>query len=289
MNTQEPEKPMRPGKTEQPTIPFVAFALSYARNGWPIFPLHGKIPFKDSQGYKDATTKPEQIQTWWTTHPTANIGLATGERSGIIVLDIDPPEGHFSLKELQSSHAPLPETRRSRTGNKGLHFFFQYPNDGNTYKNAVGLNGKEGVDLRATGGYVVLPPSKLYGRLAYMWGNPETPIVPLPIWLKDMILEAQQQRENIPQGLRFAGSPGDLWLAQALDKAREGNRNAVGFWLACQLRDDKVPEPEARRIGLLYANLAPQGKEQYTSKEAIASVRSAYKRPPREPARRIHP
>ena len=133
----------------------------------------------------------------------------------------------------------------------------------------------------------MLPPSKLYGRLSYVWGNTETPIAPLPIWLKDMILEAQQQREEIPQGLRFARSPGDLWLDQALAKAREGNRNAVGFWLACQLRDDHIPESKARSIILTYANLAPEGNEPYTSKEAIASVRSAYKRPPREPARRI--
>src|SRR6266567_700522 len=285
MTKQEPEKSMKAGRTEQVSIPLVEFALSYARNGWYVFPLHNKIPFKDSQGYKDATTNEQQIQLWWSQHPTANIGLATGKRSRIIVLDIDPPEGHFSVKELQATYAPLPDTRRSRTGNKGLHFFFEYPDDGHTYKNAVGLNGLEGVDIRATGGYVVLPPSKLYGRLAYTWGNPETPIAPLPIWLRDLLLEAQQQRESIPQGLRFARSPGDHWLSQALHNAHVGNRNQVGFDLACQLRDDHIAEPEAISIILTYANLAPQGKEQYTSKEAIASVRSAYKRPPREPAR----
>lgn len=267
-------------------IPLVEAALSYAHISWPVFPLHGKIPFKNSRGFKDATTNKQQIQTWWTSHPTANIGLATGERSGVIVLDIDPPEGHFSIKELQTKHAPLPDTRRSRTANKGLHYFFAYPQDGRVYTNAVGLAGYEGVDIRATGGYVVLPPSKLYGRLSYVWGNPETPLAPLPTWLRDVLLEAQQQRENIPQDVRFARTPGEKWLSQAVDKAREGNRNAVGFWMACQLRDDKVPEAEARHIGLLYANLAPQGNEQYTSKEILASVRSAYKREPREPARR---
>ena len=281
--------PEQPRKAETPAVPLVEFALSYARNNWPVFPLHGKIPFKDSRGYKDATTNEAQIRTWWSQHPTANIGLATGERSGIIVLDIDPPEGHFSLKELQAKHAPLPDTRRVRTANKGLHYYFQYPQDGEVYKNAVGLQGNIGIDVRATGGYVVLPPSKLYGRLSYVWGNPETPIAPLPMWLKDMIVTAQQQREEIPQGVRFADSPGEYWLAQALQKAHEGNRNAVGFWMACQLRDDHILEADARHIMLTYANLAPQGKEQYTSKEAAASVRSAYNRLPRPPARRIHP
>jgi putative DNA primase/helicase len=71
-------------------IPIVEYALSYAQNGWYVFPLHGKIPFKDSNGLKDATIDSLQIQTWRSLHPTANIGLATGEKSGTLVLDIDP-------------------------------------------------------------------------------------------------------------------------------------------------------------------------------------------------------
>ncbi len=267
-------------------------AITYAQSGWPVFPLHNKKPFefisKDvkSHGYKDATTDEETIRAWWAFHPGATIGLATGSVSGVIVLDIDPPEGYYSLKQLQTIYSPLPDTRRSRTGNKGLHFFFQYPNDGNTYTNAVGLNNLEGVDIRANGGYVVLPPSKLYGNLAYKWANPDTPIAPLPTWLRDLMIKGQRQRESsIPQSVRFARSPVEKWLQQALAKAREGNRNDIGFWLACQLRDDQISEAQARSIILTYANLAPTGTEQYTSKEAIASVRSAYSRPPRESAK----
>jgi len=136
--------------------------------GWPVFPLHGKNPFKDSQRYKGATVNEQQIQSWWTRHPTANISFATGERSRIIVLDIDPPEGYYSLKELQATYGQLPQTRTVGTANKGIHYYFQYPTDGQTNKNAVGLQGLAGVDIRVTGGYVVLPPSKLYGRLSYV-------------------------------------------------------------------------------------------------------------------------
>lgn len=270
-------------------LPLKDAALQYAVNCWPVFPLMGKIPLKESRGYKDATTDPGPIHAWWTQHPTANIGLATGKGSGVLVLDMDMPEGYFHLKELQRRYEPLPDTRRTRTAHKGLHYFFEYPTDGESYASTVGLAGLEGIDIRANGGYVVLPPSKLYGKLAYTWADPETPLAPAPLWLVTLIREARQQKESIPQGGSFASSPGEYWLAQAVGKAQEGNRNAVGFWMACQLRDDNVPEPEARRIGLLYANLAPQGKEQYTSKEILASVRSAYKRPPREPARRTHP
>ena len=285
-----PEYQRREG--EKPSIHIIQYALSYAQSGWPVFPLVGKIPFKDSQGYKDATTDPQQIQAWWTSHPTANIGLATGERSNVLVLDIDPPEGYYSLKELQQTHEPLPETRRTSTAHKGLHYYFLYPGDGERYTNSVGLAGLEGVDIRATGGYVVVPPSKLFNKITsptYTWANEQTPIAPLPMWLRDMILREREQRESIPQGWRFASTPYDHWLAKALQKAREGNRNDVGFWLACQLRDDRIPEAEARGIIIIYANLAPQGREQYTSKEAIASVRSAYSSPPRERAKNIHP
>src|SRR5260370_1604537 len=185
-------------------LPLAEAAAYYASSGWPVFPLAGKIPYKDSQGYQDATTDLDSINAWWTQHPTANIGLATGERSGLIVLDIDPPEGYYSIKELQTTYSPLPDTRRSRTAHGGLHYFFQYPDDGNRYQNAVGLAGQEGVDIRTTGGYVVLPPSQLYGRLSYTWGNPATPTAPLPDCLRDLLLEAQQKREEYQQGVRFA-------------------------------------------------------------------------------------
>ena len=47
----------------------LAAALEYARMGWPVFPLNGKIPFKGSHGVKDATTDLDQIRKWWRQHP----------------------------------------------------------------------------------------------------------------------------------------------------------------------------------------------------------------------------
>jgi Bifunctional DNA primase/polymerase, N-terminal len=67
------------------------------------------------------------------------------------VLDIDPPKGYYSLKELQAKYGLLLDTRRSSTASNGLHYFFQYPSDENTHRNAVGLAGLEGVDIRANG------------------------------------------------------------------------------------------------------------------------------------------
>ncbi len=65
-----------------------------------------------SHGVKDATTDPKQIKAWWTLHPDAMIGLATGSASDLLVLDVDVDtskgvDGEVSLKAL-SNGASLP-------------------------------------------------------------------------------------------------------------------------------------------------------------------------------------
>jgi len=269
-------------------------AMLYAQDGWPIFPLSGKLPYefltpgRKSHGHKDASTDLSEITTLWTEHPKANIGLATGSASGIIVLDMDVPKRHFGLKEIQERYGRLPLTRTVHTAGGGLHYYFRYPHDGNIYPNTVGLADRIGVDIRGDGGYVVLPPSQLYGRLTYTWTKSNTPIAVLPDWLL-LLLPKKGEHRSYPHDLRSACPSGEKWLAEAVASATEGNRNAHGFWLACQLRDDGLSQEQAARIILLYANRVPQEKDPYTSQEAIKSVRSAYGRLPRPPAERQEP
>ncbi len=271
------------------TLPLIDAAFYYASQGWPVFPLAGKIPYKfltpgrESHGHKDATTDQQTLLTWWREHPKANIGLPIGAVSGVIVLDMDVPEGYHNLKALQKTYTPLPETRRVRTAGGGLHYYFQYPRDGKRYPGAVGLSGFIGIDIRAEGNYVVLPPSKLYGRLKYTWAPDEAAIAPAPAWLITLLTQAEEQRHSTQQVLGFASSTGEKWFREALDKAQEGNRNTTGFWLARMLRNDGLSQQEALSIVLSYANRVPQGERPaYTSKEANASVVSAYSRPAQE-------
>lgn len=76
------------------------YALTYItgngdRHPLPVFPLSegNKTPLigkkRGGNGCLDATTDPEQVKRWWTTYPNANIGIATGEKSGVIVIDVD--------------------------------------------------------------------------------------------------------------------------------------------------------------------------------------------------------
>src|ERR1019366_8364168 len=74
------------------------------------------------------TTDPSQIKNWWGKWPYANIGIAAGKESDIIVIDIDPRHnGTKTLKMLEAKFGPLPRTMTSHTGDGGEHRFFKYP------------------------------------------------------------------------------------------------------------------------------------------------------------------
>ena len=98
-------------------------ALAYAKMGWHVIPLHtptgksgqcscGRAECGNSIGkhprVKDwpnnASTEANTIKKWWDKWPNANIGIATGAKSGIVVLDVDGPEGAATLKKLQQEH-----------------------------------------------------------------------------------------------------------------------------------------------------------------------------------------
>jgi len=85
-------------------------ALAYARRGLPVFPCQptGKAPLTGS-GFWDATTDEARIRAWWSRSPDANVGLPTGRRSGVLVLDVDPDRGGSeSLASLENLAGPMP-------------------------------------------------------------------------------------------------------------------------------------------------------------------------------------
>lgn len=138
-------------------------ALAYAKRGIPVFPCRtgGKEPLTP-RGFKDATTDPRKVHAYWRRWPGANIGVPTGSRSGLLVLDEDRAG---AIGELEEEQEPLPATTRARTGGGGLHLWFRLP-AGVEIRNSAGRLA-EGMDVRGEGGYVVAPPSHTEG--AYGW------------------------------------------------------------------------------------------------------------------------
>ncbi len=197
------------------------------------------------------------------------------------MVDIDPRNGGSeNIGELEKRYGRLPSTRLSRTAHFGIHRFYAHPKDG-TYPNAIQLDKLPGIDVRSDGGYVVIPPSRL-GKLQYRWVKEAFPIAPAPKWLLDLIKHSPNNNLPVERPL----PTGKKWIDHYLPQANEGNRNAIGFQIICQWRDDGVPEATASVWILEFVERVPQGKSPYLAREALASVRSAYRRPARPPARR---
>ena len=209
---------------------FLPVAMGYAERGWHVFPLGvgSKIPLiSKSDGGKwhsDATTDPEIIRGWWTRTPGANIGIATGGRSGFWALDLDPRHGgDEAFKALQAEHGGVGETVTAKTGGGGWHLYFHHaPN----VRNSAGTVGP-GIDVRGEGGYVVAPPSiRTYhtGGSCYSWvkgrGPGDIDIQPAPLWL---LMAAQRAGQNAVGGVARPEWYRDLF-ASGVD---EGSRNTA--------------------------------------------------------------
>jgi hypothetical protein len=135
-------------------------ALGYASQGIPVLPLHYPLPHRgdlqpltDGQpmvasrpspscscpdsgcgqpgkhplsslvphGVKDATTNRARVLAWWTRHPQANIGLATGHRFD--VLDVDGPSGEQAIRALATDYGLASSGPLVRTGGGGWHYY----------------------------------------------------------------------------------------------------------------------------------------------------------------------
>jgi P4 family phage/plasmid primase-like protien len=131
-------------------------ALRYADQGIPVFPCNrkDKAPLT-RHGFKDATTDRATIISWWSKWPNAMIGVPTGKRSGIDVLDLDVKPDEF-INGLES----VPQWQKcspviARTPRGGAHLWFK--SDGEV-RNSTDVIAP-GVDTRGEGGYVIVPPS----------------------------------------------------------------------------------------------------------------------------------
>ena len=227
-------------------------ALDYARDGFAVLPLQatcdgrcscgreactspGKHP-RTSHGVHDATTDADTIRSWWDQWPDANVGIATGKASGVIVIDIDIDAGHgkdgpLSIEHLEAEHGKLPDTVRGETGGGGYHLFFECPPE--VVRSRVGL--RPGVDVRGENGYVVAPPSTHVSGGRYEWEasssiSDVTP-APMPDWLLDELRATStngSHRADAPAWTAH-GSPIPIGRRNVALTSMAGAMRAVGF------------------------------------------------------------
>ncbi|HKO91586.1 MAG TPA: VapE domain-containing protein [Polyangiaceae bacterium] len=172
-------------------------ALRYGKLGWPVFPCRPKDKTPAcNHGFKDATKVPAEIIRFWKETPQANIGVATGGVSRLLVLDVDPRNGgDVSLAELQRLHGELPITVTVETGGDGQHHYFELPEQFEVKCSVLA----DGLDLKATGGYVLVPPSVHPSGKRYRWARPPSKqaLAPAPDWLLESATKKPRPRQKV--------------------------------------------------------------------------------------------
>lgn len=167
--------PPKKGNTTNDT----ALAVSdYVKLGWVVIPLRDKIPLLKGWNIMDSTPKLYHVFNG------KNIGVITGRRSGITVVDIDiKDDGLKHWKQLIKMYPDF-TTVCCKTPSGGFHYYFQYEESLPTMSRFT-LNGKViGWDIMNQNRQVVLPPSTINNK-NYQWINSpfNTRIIKMPKWL----------------------------------------------------------------------------------------------------------
>jgi hypothetical protein len=256
-------------------------------------PLGSLVP----HGLKEATTNRARILAWWTRHPQANIGLATGHQFD--VLDVDRPHGtqaiHAFAAELGlHSTGPLVST-----GGGGWHYYLAPTGLGNLH-----LRDLEQVDWRGRGGYVVAPPSRHRSGQPYTWvggRDLDTPLAEVPAPLLERLYRQPDRPATPSIPLPVGDGPGPRYGQAALNQelARvaaaprgrrnqqiwESARNLYNLVAAGALDDEQVHRgllQAADRCGLL-------AEEPRQTRRTLASGRQVGLAHPRPAPDRTHP
>lgn len=230
-------------------------AMKYAEQGIPVFPIvpNEKRPLC-TNGFKDATTDIDVINRWWSENLDANIGIPTGKLSGLLVIDVDVKngaKGEESIDALQEQYVDPLRTRIHKTPSGGYHLIFRHPDE--DVRCSAGKLGS-GLDVRANGGYIVAPPSRIHGEY-YEIHDPEEQISDAPEWLVSLALKRSE-------ALLTAGN-----LA-------EGQRNNSIFKSALKSKQQDVSIDHAREI---VATMNEEFNPPLAAEEVEKTLQSAYR------------
>lgn len=256
------------------------YALRYAADGFAVFPVYepigvgacscgksgcrGKHP-RTSNGVSDATTDAEMIKGWWTKWPAASIGVATGKKSSLFVVDLDGSAGITSGKRLG-----LASRVCALTGN-GKQLF--YATTEALLKNSVKTLA-DGIDTRGEGGYVVVPPSIHPNGKKYCWETlplTRSALSTLPVLFTEQISTRKYS---------LAPRKPDGWIADALKGMKNGNIDNTLVSVLGRLRRDGYSStdavvliaPHAERAGATPGHLEEKAEHVWRTYPAALSA-----------------
>ena len=182
-------------------------AAEYVDSGWSVLPVRPeeKRPFMTNwlQYTKTRAPKP-MVESWFNNLSGAGVGVVTGRISNMVVLDVERT-CPYPIEELLKKY---PTQMIAKSGGGGYHLFYQYPTNQARVSNRVRIF--DGADLRADGGFIVLPPTMHPSGNRYEWIK-RGPLGAFPMALLE--LQAQPRIQ------------GEGWITEALRGVSEGGRN----------------------------------------------------------------
>ena len=240
-------------------------ALTHAERGRPVFPCGPDKAPRTPRGHLDATTAAAPILSWWSRGPRDLIGMPTGARSGLVVLDLDTRGGRDGVVAFERLRAgrDLPDTLTVRTRSGGRHHYFDAPADRAVRCSAGRL--APGVDVRGDGGYVVVPPSEGYAVVGC------TAPAPLPAWLLALLAPPppppgpprSDPAELGPAARKEAAERRFGAILRVVRAAPPGTRHDRLYWAACRAGEMTVAGglDEGAAAGALVAAAMEAGGE----------------------------
>lgn len=237
----------------------------------------GKHPIGElaPQGVLNATTDSQWIKEWWSLYPDANIGIATGDASHIVVIDIDPDKGgEDAWVALEDRHDEIPPTWTALTGGGGFHFYFRMP--AMDVRNSAGAVGP-GIDVRGNGGYVIAPPSTHISGAPYRW-HPDlhpklVPLGDLPDWLLARLVSKAERLGASPLPAVIQDGQRNVLLTSLAGSMRNRGASEAAIYAALKVENGTrcnppLPDGEVRRIAHSVQRYVPAGRIQFNRRTA---------------------
>jgi hypothetical protein len=247
-------------------------ALRIAAEGHRVFPCTNdgkKVPLVTWR--TSASDRIEVIEEWWKEWPSALIGHPTGMRSSsrgawcVTVIDVDVKKGATgpeTLAMMEQQLGFLPETCTSITRSGGQHRWFWTATEVRNSTSKIGRLDAPGLDVRAEGGFVVVPPSEGYEWIGDSWLTPsgDVQLAELPpAWVEAMTTAKIERPERnevarakwIADSARGREQTGDVIvrLLREIAFAPLGSRNDTlarhAFTLGLIVREGRLDEQRA--------------------------------------------
>lgn len=218
----------------------------------------GKHPLTP-KGFHNSTKNMDELRKMFPSD-CCNVGIATGEASGVFVVDIDDDLGRKELEEI----CELPPTLMATTG-RGTHFFYKWPGEPVISRNGF-LNK---VDIKGDGGYVVGAGSLHQTGTQYQFINPLEDIAEAPKELLDLVVKSRIEKHRKKPTTKQANflfssdnnkTPGEVREMLSFISPNCGYQDWLNVGMAlhsemydCELWDDWSANGDTYEDGLCYS------------------------------------